>query len=333
MRIVKDRGGVALIGALWALLLLTSLGTTVAVAARQQVWVAGGHEGRVAARWAAEAGVVLAEARLEEALRAGHVEFASAGGDTATLAQRRSTLRVLNALGEDFIGSEPLTLPSGARATVEVRDLSARLNLNAAGERELHTFFRQWIIDERALSILVHSFLDWRDEDELVRAQGAEAEFYARLPQPYTPRNGPLLSVRELLLVRGMTPELYRRVEPYLAALPTDRLRVNVNAAPAEVLTAVPGFSPELARRLAERRVAAGPLLSSSELAADPELRPFFVAAEGAQAINVIALQPEVMEVRSHGTSGEARARHRVEALYAIDGLRLRRLERREAGL
>ncbi len=55
---------------------------------------------------------------------------------------------------------------------------------------------------------IADAILDWLDEDEEVRPYGAEAEYYTTLPTPYVPKNGPVLSVEELLLVRGVTPTL-----------------------------------------------------------------------------------------------------------------------------
>ncbi|MGB7329550.1 MAG: type II secretion system protein GspK [Rubripirellula sp.] len=52
------------------------------------------------------------------------------------------------------------------------------------------------------------AILDWIDEDEDVRPYGAETEYYETLPTPYSAANGPLHSVEELLLVRGVTPSL-----------------------------------------------------------------------------------------------------------------------------
>jgi DNA uptake protein ComE-like DNA-binding protein len=52
------------------------------------------------------------------------------------------------------------------------------------------------------------AILDWLDEDTEPRTYGAEAEYYNALPTPYSPANGPLQSVEELLLVRGVTPNL-----------------------------------------------------------------------------------------------------------------------------
>ena len=52
------------------------------------------------------------------------------------------------------------------------------------------------------------AILDWMDEDDDIRELGAEVEFYSGLDPPYAPKNGPLETVEELLLVRGVTPSL-----------------------------------------------------------------------------------------------------------------------------
>lgn len=54
----------------------------------------------------------------------------------------------------------------------------------------------------------VDAILDWLDEDDEAREFGAEAEYYNTLATPYSPANGPLQTVEELLLVRGVTPTL-----------------------------------------------------------------------------------------------------------------------------
>jgi type II secretory pathway component PulK len=55
---------------------------------------------------------------------------------------------------------------------------------------------------------IADSILDWLDEDSDPRPNGSELEYYSVLPTPYAPKNGPIDSVEELLLVRGVTPEL-----------------------------------------------------------------------------------------------------------------------------
>ncbi len=54
---------------------------------------------------------------------------------------------------------------------------------------------------------IADAILDWLDADDEAREYGAEIEYYSELNPPYVPKNGPLASVEELLLVRGMLPE------------------------------------------------------------------------------------------------------------------------------
>lgn len=52
------------------------------------------------------------------------------------------------------------------------------------------------------------AILDWMDADDEPRPYGAEYDYYQQLTPPYQPANGPLISIEQLLLVRGVTPQL-----------------------------------------------------------------------------------------------------------------------------
>lgn len=52
------------------------------------------------------------------------------------------------------------------------------------------------------------AILDWLDEDDESRDFGAESSYYRSQSPPYEAKNGPLDSLDELLLIRGVTPEL-----------------------------------------------------------------------------------------------------------------------------
>lgn len=55
---------------------------------------------------------------------------------------------------------------------------------------------------------IADAIMDYVDEDAEPREFGAEDEYYLSLDPPYAPKNAPLDSVEELLLVRGVTPQL-----------------------------------------------------------------------------------------------------------------------------
>jgi DNA uptake protein ComE-like DNA-binding protein len=86
---------------------------------------------------------------------------------------------------------------------------SAKLNVNTLlGEgaaEEANT--RLMALPGMTLEV-ADAILDWLDADDEPRSAGAEAEAYAQLTPPYKPRNGPIADLDELLMVRGVTPEL-----------------------------------------------------------------------------------------------------------------------------
>jgi hypothetical protein len=75
-------------------------------------------------------------------------------------------------------------------------------------------------------SIFKDSFLDWVDVDDFSRVNGAESYYYKNCKKT-EPRNNYLQLKDELRLIRGMTPDLYEKIEKDL----------NVNAAGVNYLT------------------------------------------------------------------------------------------------
>ncbi|WP_165855087.1 type II secretion system minor pseudopilin GspK [Marinobacter sp. JSM 1782161] len=126
---------------------------------------------------------------------------------------------------------------------VQINDLSGRINLNnlvdASGNvndltRDRLTRLLQ-ILD--ISNVRVEALIDWIDDnDQTVNAYGAEDGEYLGLDPPYRTGNQPFTSVSELRLITGMTEEAYRKLVPYVAALPVTGTTINVNMAPAPVL-------------------------------------------------------------------------------------------------
>ena len=55
---------------------------------------------------------------------------------------------------------------------------------------------------------IADAIMDWIDDDDETREFGAEFDYYQSLGSPYEPNNGPFNTVEEILLVRGVTPEM-----------------------------------------------------------------------------------------------------------------------------
>ena len=87
---------------------------------------------------------------------------------------------------------------------------SNKLNLNTLIDEELSdTELQDRLLVLPGMTIdIADGILDWLDEDDEPREYGAEYDYYASLEEPILPRNGPVLSLDELLHVPGVTREL-----------------------------------------------------------------------------------------------------------------------------
>ena len=98
---------------------------------------------------------------------------------------------------------------AGGTFSVRLIDESAKIPLNRADEAMLRHVLTNVGVTGDAQEELADAILDWRDPDSMKRLHGAEADFYLHLPTPYRPKNGPFDSVDELLLVKGVTRDLF----------------------------------------------------------------------------------------------------------------------------
>lgn len=87
---------------------------------------------------------------------------------------------------------------------------SSKASINTTDRIIWEKLFQFYGIEEGpALDEIVDAVLDWRDEDDSLRVNGAENDYYQSLEPPYLPRNGPFQSLEELLLVRGVTEAMF----------------------------------------------------------------------------------------------------------------------------
>ncbi len=89
---------------------------------------------------------------------------------------------------------------------------------------------------------IAEAVIDWMDQDsEITGFGGAESDYYEQLNPPVSIANGPLVSVTELQVIKGMRPEIYNKLTDlrngYVVALPQEEVnRININTAPVNVL-------------------------------------------------------------------------------------------------
>jgi len=166
----------------------------------------------IQAKWLVDAGIDVARVHLLQP----HEQRMSAGGDfdNPTVFQ---AVNVITDPDPNMTGNFTLIAPNldsdgytaGFRFGLE--DESSRLNLNALtladkyatdGGREMLMALPGMTVDT------ADAIMDWIDDDDETREFGAEFDYYQSLGSPYEPNNGPFNTVEELLLVRGVVPEL-----------------------------------------------------------------------------------------------------------------------------
>ena len=169
-----------------------------------------------------------------------------------------------------FFGADQLT--------VSVTDLSGRIQVNALvsndknkqnAQKQEKLQYALWIrflrdgnfaIEDDEVEALIDSLIDWIDKDDNVRGKGAESGYYLSQSPPYKPRNGPVLYLEELLLIQGMTKDLFYGNEEHpgisdYLTVSGDGGKININTAPPPVLLALDeGMTEEMVQDIIEYR-------------------------------------------------------------------------------
>lgn len=190
----------------------------------------------------------------------------------------QSPARTVNVGG--WLGT-PNVLPvddvSGATVTATVRDGGNCFNLNSVVEGKpgdlaarpvgigqfagLMTAIGVPATDAR---VLADTLADWIDTDAMPQPAGVEDDYYTRLEAPYRTAGQLLRDKGEVQALRGMTPQLYARLEPWICTLPDAMLSpINVNTllpeqAPLIMMLAPGKITLDRARGLIEQRPALG---------------------------------------------------------------------------
>ncbi|HYB98066.1 MAG TPA: hypothetical protein VEC57_02920 [Candidatus Limnocylindrales bacterium] len=146
---------------------------------------------------------------------------------------------------------------------VRVVDEAGKLSLNKLSSAQLAQIFYNLEIPDDEAQIIADSIIDWRDGDDMHQPEGAETEYYEDLPRPYRAKNAAFDSVDELLLVRGVTRELYEGNEDYpgfkeIFSVFNTSVKVNMRSVSPAVMQALGGLNREDAEQLSFDRRRGG---------------------------------------------------------------------------
>lgn len=164
-----------------------------------------------------------------------------------------------DALTEDWARTEMLALKSeglfdNASFTLLIEDEGGKIPINLlASGNAYNTQIRELLLrlltgpsfrlSQRQAEEVIDAIKDWIDADEEVTGGGAEGGYYAGLERPYAAKNASLDCIEELLMVKGISRELFygtgetAGLVQCLTAFGSGL--ININTAPKEVLRAL----------------------------------------------------------------------------------------------
>jgi general secretion pathway protein K len=179
MKSCHENHGLALVTVLWIVIVMTAIVAVVSQTGRLNMKMATGAVDEARCKWACRAGVENAIAILNEDEKTSDSlsdKWSDSEADFSSMQMERCAYNV------------------------HVTDEAGKLNINTATKDQL-------MVLPLMESQVADAILDWRDNDEEPQAEGAEAGYYENLRYPYTIRNAPLRTVRELLRVKGVTEQ------------------------------------------------------------------------------------------------------------------------------
>ncbi|HEX3988447.1 MAG TPA: helix-hairpin-helix domain-containing protein [Verrucomicrobiae bacterium] len=251
-----------LVGLLWCLALLSIAVFGILHTSRMDLLVVKHYGDRIQAHYLALAGVERAKALL---YRDSESRRKSGKNHTGALYDDDADFHDVK------LGRGKISVGYGSPSTYGIGDEESRINVNTASLEVLTNI-------EGMTPDIATAISDWRGASNQVSAGGAGVDYYESLIPPYLPRNGPIQTLRELLMVRGVTPQLLlgegdpqSNVDDSDDQLPVENgwaplltvdskddnvnasgtARVDIKSADQSALSQVEGITPAIARAIA----------------------------------------------------------------------------------
>ena len=232
--------GSALIVVLWTILLLSLLISALAYEMHIEAGITSYARKRFKAQVAAAGGVEYAKFLLAKS-------FDNPSSDDSSASEEDQALVFTKNLAKG-IGVTGLKVEMGeSSAVIDILPENGRRNVNKLEDEDWEELLDQCGVPEEKWPDLIDCFMDWTDEGDDHRLNGAEEDDHFYKERGYVPKNAPLDTVDELLLIKGFTPEIvYGGPAPDPKAEPLRGIahllttygdgKVNVNTASREVL-------------------------------------------------------------------------------------------------
>ncbi|HWR59012.1 MAG TPA: hypothetical protein VN328_09010 [Thermodesulfovibrionales bacterium] len=200
--------------------------------------------------------------------------------------------------------------------SVRIIDESGKIDINMLNDSSgiiLKNLLINAGVGDDTANTIVDSVLDWKDKNEgMHRLNGAGDDYYASLPNPYKVKHADFDTVEELMLIKGVTPEILfgsgkgKGIIDFLTVysrVPT----ISIKAAPREVLVAVPGITPEIADAIISSR-ADNRIINFQEVGLPPQGGLFFNMMDSS-----------TFSLESVGIKGDGKTGYKVKATVRIE--------------
>ena len=218
--------GVAIMVVMGFIIVLTILATAFAVNMSVEAKLARNADSGAEVEWLCRSGVELAKYSLSRQLAdpespydALNQVWAGGPGNTNAVDTGSIEMSFTNsgwAPGTVLQMLFPDGPPNGAKDTdyrceVRIVDLESKFNINRAAEDPapdtMRTLLEFMGVPNGQHDDILNALKDWRDTDDASRGISAESDYYATLG--YAAKNGPIDDLKELLLIRSITPAMY----------------------------------------------------------------------------------------------------------------------------
>ena len=197
-----NRRGVALIVVLLMVSIITALTIQLNRDTRSEVTGAANLSDGIRLRYMAQSGFAVGEALL----------LADTTPSFDALTEQWANTEMLSLISEGYFDNGSFKLA--------IQDEEGKIDINSlvlgSGDK---TAIREFLLrlltgpsfrlDRRKAEELVDAIKDWIDADDEVTGAGAEGAYYAGLQRPYTVKNAAIDCIEELLMVKGVTRELF----------------------------------------------------------------------------------------------------------------------------
>jgi general secretion pathway protein K len=222
----RNERGIALLLTLVILVLLTAIIVEFDYGTKVNLITAGNFRDEVQAIYLAKSGVAAARAALKD-----DALHHNADDDLTEL------------------WAQPIpAYPVGeGTVSIEITDESGKIDINRLGNKspqvqnETKALLTRLLIvlelDRNMIDPIVQATQNWVNPDST--SDCPEEYYYEQQNPPYRCKKGPMDTLSELLLVRGITPEIYKKIRPYLTIVSSQIHPININTADLPVLQAL----------------------------------------------------------------------------------------------